>query len=108
MVGGASSSKGFKMSDTENKDALGEELETLPENDGPALPPGMTPEMNALLNVIKEKGTDVAQFIGVLEITNQVEEGELHPYDPELLNEAAVLFKIAFAKLGEAVGGSFA
>lgn len=85
-----------------------EELETLPENDAPPLPEGMTPEMRVLLNVVYEKRDDMNTMLGVLNMTNQVEEGELPPYDIEQLADAEVLFKHAFKLLAEAIGGSYA
>ena len=105
MVGGAFFLEDFKMS---NLDGAGDALQTLPDNDAPALPPGMTPEQAMLLRIVGEKADDINTFIFTLKQVNIVEEGELPPYNGELLGEASVLFKHAFALLSEAVGGSFA
>lgn len=89
-------------------DGAGEPLETQPENDAPISSDtfGMTDEQRFILNVVAEKHSDMLQLLHTLFMTNEVEEGELQPYDEELLTQSTVLFKIAFEKLRESVAGS--
>lgn len=86
------------------KDGAGDELQTQPENDAPAqAASNLTPEQVVLLNVMGEKQDDINAFINVLNITNQVEEGQTPPYNGGLLEEAEYYLKKGFVKLEAAV-----
>lgn len=83
------------------KDGVGNTLRT--GRGGKANLPDGVAEKHVIMAAIAEQATEVTSMVALLNIVNQVPEGEKSPYDAALLASAAEHFAIAFKRLKEAV-----